>query len=314
MDTELLASLAPLLAAVAVMGVVLAVAMPKLGANKIESRLKSVKARRVELREAYSGFSKKGDMDASSIRMMRNAVSRFQMEAMLEDDTLKLKLAQAGYRSRKAAVIYVFSRLAGPPILTLLTILFFVTDPDGFEFPRHLMIAACVGGAGFFLPNLLLTNAKQKRQAEMMRAYPDMLDLMVICVESGMSVEQSFNRVAGEIANQSLALVEEVTLTTAELSFLGDRRQAYENFGARTDLSAVKAITSALIQAEQYGTPVGTALRVIAQEARDERMSKAEQKAASLPAKLTVPMMIFFLPVLFVVIMTPAAIQVMELK
>ena len=149
-----------------------------------------------------------------------------------------------------------------------------------------------------------------KRQQSIRLAWPDALDLMLICVEAGMSAEAAFRKVAEEIGPQSAALAEELMLTTAELSYLQERRQAYENLAARTGLESVKSITTALVQAERYGTPVGLALRVLSQESRDHRMNEAEKKAAALPPKLTVPMILFFLPVLFAVIMTPALVQI----
>ncbi|MBV9136357.1 MAG: type II secretion system F family protein, partial [Hyphomicrobiales bacterium] len=163
---------------------------------------------------------------------------------------------------------------------------------------------------GLQAPMLFLKNAISKRQLQIKRAFPDALDLLLICIESGMSVEAAFRRVSQEIGTQSIALAEELTLTTAELSYLPDRRQAYENLAKRTDLEGVKAVCVALQQAERYGTPLGTTLRVMAQENRDMRMAEAEKKAAALPPKLTVPMILFFLPVLFAVILTPALIQI----
>jgi tight adherence protein C len=178
-----------------------------------------------------------------------------------------------------------------------------------FEPVRHGLISTIIAAGGYMLPGIFLTNATSKRQTKMQRAFPDALDLMVICVESGMSVEKSFQWVSEEIAAQSQDLAEEIALTCAELSYLGDRSKAYENFSTRTGMQQVKALTGTLIQAERYGTPVGSALRVLSDESRTERMSIAERKAASLPAKLTVPMIVFFLPVLFVVIIGPAYLQ-----
>jgi tight adherence protein C len=146
----------------------------------------------------------------------------------------------------------------------------------------------------------------------MRRAFPDALDLMLICVESGMSIELAFRKVSTEIGGQSVPLAEELALCTAELSYLSERRQAYENLATRTGLEGVKSVCTALIQAERYGTPLGTALRTLAQESRDQRMTEAEKKAAALPPKLTVPMILFFLPVLFVVIMTPAVFKALK--
>lgn len=180
------------------------------------------------------------------------------------------------------------------------------------NYPPTIKIAMAVGAAyiGIKLPELFLKNVTDKRQQSIKRAFPDALDLLLICVEAGMSIEQSFRKVAVEIGTQSVPLAEELQLTTAELSFLQDRRQALENLSLRTGLEGVKQIVTVLIQAEKYGTSLGQALRVVSQESRDNRMMEAEQKAASLPPKLTVPMIVFFLPVLFAAIMTPAGIQI----
>jgi tight adherence protein C len=159
-----------------------------------------------------------------------------------------------------------------------------------------------------------LKNQIKKRQLSIRRAFPDTLDLLLICVESGMSIEAAFLKVSQEIGSQSVPLAEEFTLTTAELSYLPDRRQAYENLAKRTDMEGVKSVCLALQQAERYGTPLANALRVMAQENRDMRMMEAEKKAAALPPMLTVPMILFFLPVLFVVILGPAVIKVMALR
>ncbi len=148
----------------------------------------------------------------------------------------------------------------------------------------------------------------------MRQAFPDALDLLLICVESGMSIEHAFRKVSTEIGSSSVPLAEELALTTAELSYLPERRQAYENLAKRTDLDNIKSVSTVLIQAERYGTPLGQALRVLAQESRDQRMNAAEKKAASLPPKLTVPMIVFFMPALFIVILTPALIQIFKWK
>ena len=157
---------------------------------------------------------------------------------------------------------------------------------------------------------VFVTNVISRRQDSIRKAFPDALDLLLICVESGMSMEAALLRVSGEIATQSVELAEELSLTTAEMSYLQDRRKAYENLGIRTGIDNVRSVVTSLIQAEKYGTPLGQSLRVLAQDGRDQRMGEAEKKAAGLPPKLTVPMIIFFLPVLFAVIMGPAGIQI----
>jgi tight adherence protein C len=191
--------------------------------------------------------------------------------------------------------------------------LFVVLD---FDQPASVKLGMGIAAAylGMHLPLMILKSKIQKRQISIKRAFPDTLDLLLICVESGMSNEAAFKKVSEEIGSQSVPLAEELTLTTAELSYLPDRRQAYENLAKRTDLEGVKSVCMALQQAERYGTPLSQMLRVMAQENRDMRMSEAEKKAAGLPPKLTVPMILFFLPVLFVVILGPAAIKVMGLK
>jgi tight adherence protein C len=179
-----------------------------------------------------------------------------------------------------------------------------------------MRLAATMLGAvaGFYLPNVFLRNIRQRRQTSIRRAWSDALDLLLICVESGMSVEAALQRVAREIGSQSIPLAEELTLTCAELSYLSDRKKAFENLAKRTGLATVKSVVTSLIQSERYGTPMGQALRVLAQENRDQRMSDAEKKAAALPPKLTVPMVLFFLPVIFVVILGPSAILVLGSK
>jgi tight adherence protein C len=200
------------------------------------------------------------------------------------------------------------------PAVTLVASLFYVFVVFKLDQPATIKVGICLGATylGMQLPTLFLKNKIQRRQVSIRRAFPDALDLLLICVESGMSIEAGFRRVAQEIGTQSIALAEELTLTTAELSYLQDRRQAYENLGKRTNMDGVKSICIALQQAERYGTPMGQTLRVLSQENRDMRMSEAEKKAAGLPPKLTVPMIVFFLPCLFVVILGPAIIKVMQ--
>ena len=246
---------------------------------------------------------------------MRRIVERFKLGDWLGTENAKKQLAMAGYRGPQAEVTFLFFRLAAPVGLFLFT-LFYVFAINGFGQPFTIKIAMAIAGAylGIKAPEIFLSNQASKRQMSMRQAFPDALDLLLICVESGMSIEHAFRKVAGEIGNQSVPLAEEFALCTAELSYLSDRRIAYENLAIRTGLESVKSVSTALIQAERYGTPLGTALRVLAQESRDQRMSAAEKKAAALPPKLTVPMILFFLPVLFVIIMTPALVQVFHWK
>ena len=165
---------------------------------------------------------------------------------------------------------------------------------------------------GYYLPALYVKNVANKRLASIMPVFPDALDLLLICVESGMSVELAFAKVAEEMGDSSVEMAEEFSLTTAELSYLTSRRLAYENLARRNNHPGIRAVATALVQAERYGTPLGDTLRTMANENRQLRVMQAEKKAAALPAKLTVPMILFFLPVLFIVILTPAALRIGE--
>jgi tight adherence protein C len=296
---------------------VLTVALPLMERDQLKGRMKAVALEREQIRSRERARLATG---ASEARLrnepkvyMRNIVERFNLKNVLADEKTADRLKQAGYRGQAPMTVFLFARFVMPFIafIAALIYLFVLTNwdrPGGFKFAISLGVAIF----GLYLPNLFLTNVTQKRQASIRRAWPDALDLMLICVESGMSIELAMRRVSEEIGAQSAALAEEMSLTTAELSFLQERRKAYENLASRTGLEQVKGVVTALIQAERYGTPLGQALRVLAQESRDQRMSEAEKKAAALPPKLTVPMIVFFLPVLFLVIMGPAMITVFK--
>jgi tight adherence protein C len=211
-------------------------------------------------------------------------------------------------------ITFLAIRLLTAPALFAVTAFYvFAVLPLPYPFFVKFSIATAATVFGYFVPALYVGNRIAKRQKAIRRAWPDALDLVLICVEAGMGIERAFQKVADEIGPQSAVLAEELSLTTAELSYLPERRKAYENLALRTGLDSVKAVVTCLIQAEKFGTALGPALRVLAQENRDARMSEAEKKAATLPPKLTVPMIVFFLPVLFAVIITPAAIQISHL-
>jgi tight adherence protein C len=240
-----------------------------------------------------------------------NVVNRFSLQKMFADEKTVDALARAGYRGQGPLNTYVFARFV-TPFVTFILAFGYLSLTVFADKPLYLnaIYALFVGLVGGYLPTLLLKNRTIKRQQSIKRAWPDALDLMLLCVEAGMSVEHAFKRVAKEIGMQSPELAEEITLTTAELSFLEDRTRAYDNLGRRTGLDGVKSVMTALIQADRYGTSVGTSLRVMAEEGRETRMMEAEKKAAALPPKLTVPLIVFFLPVLFIVIISPAIIKI----
>ncbi|TNE58034.1 MAG: type II secretion system F family protein [Alphaproteobacteria bacterium] len=303
-----------IMVAVAAFATIITLAMPWLQRDRLNSRLKLVANQREELRrksrEALNNKNEPAKLRDNSAGFMKDVVDRFNLRNMLESKEIKMKLMQAGFRGQRPVVAFVFFRLVAPPVMFGVFMLYlFLVNDFGLKSQQIFMFSILGGFLGYYLPNMFVQNVAQKRQQSIMSAFPDALDLMLICVESGMSVEVAFNKVSNEIGGSSIELAEELGLTTAELSYLQERRQAYENLADRTGHPGVKAVCTSLIQAERYGTPVGTALRVMADENRQMRMQFAEKKAASLPAKLTVPMIAFFLPVLFVVILGPAAIQ-----
>jgi tight adherence protein C len=266
-------------------------------------------------RERLAQEGQKAKLRQTPKQYIQTIVDRFNLTKWVGQEEARLKLIQAGYRGQAPYITYLFFRMVTPVVCFLFALLYLFVILK-LDQPLMVKIGACIAAAyvGMQLPLILLKNKIQRRQLSIRRAFPDTLDLLLICVESGMSIESAFRKVSDEIGTQSVALAEELTLTTAELSYLPDRRQAYENLANRINLDGVKSVCMALQQSERYGTPLATMLRVMAQENRDMRMSEAEKKAAGLPPKLTVPMILFFLPVLFVVILGPAAIRVMGMK
>jgi tight adherence protein C len=308
-----------LFAAIAAGATVLTLAMPLLARDTLSTRMKAVAFEREKIRqrerERMAAGASKIALRQSPRAFMKAIVENFNLSKWVGQEAARAMLVQAGYRGQAPYVTYLFFRMI-MPIVMLLTSLFYVFVVVKLNQPPLIKIGISIGAAyfGMLSPNLFLKNRIQRRQLSIKRAFPDALDLLLICIESGMSVEAAFQKVSVEVGTQSVELAEELTLTTAELSYLPDRRQAYDNLARRVGLEGVKAVCLALQQAERYGTPLGTTMRVLAQENRDMRMSEAEKKAAGLPPKLTVPMIVFFLPVLFVVILGPAAIRVMALQ
>jgi tight adherence protein C len=309
--------IATMLASVAAFATVLSLALPLLQRDRLNQRMKVMAIERDKMRSLrlQELANKERQVNQAKLRQtpksyMQEIVDRFDLRAQFDNEDVRNKLKTAGLRGQAPLVAYIFFRVAMPPIVFLIALFYlFVMTALAYPPPIKFLMAVCAGVIGFYLPNVFIENLAQKRQQSIKQAFPDALDMLLICVQSGMSVEAAFGKVAKEITAQSLELGEELALTTAELSYLGERRLAFENLGKRTGIPGVKAVATALIQAERYGTPVSQALRVMAKENREIRMSEAEKKAAALPPKLTVPMIVFFLPVLFVVILGPAAIR-----
>lgn len=313
-----------MLAAVSAAAVVFTLGYSLLGRSggNMKQRIKRVALEREKLRaEEMARLRGRGSSEPEqrSIRRVagrqyvQNIVERFSLQKAFADENTADALARAGLRGQAPLNAYVFARFVTPFVLFVLAFVYlqFTVFADKPAW-MNAIYALGLGLLGAYLPTLWLKNRTTKRQQSIKRAWPDALDLMLLCVEAGMSVEHAFKRVAKEIGMQSPELAEEITLTTAELSFLEDRTRAYDNLGKRTGLDVVKSVATSLIQADRYGTSVGTSLRVMAEEGRETRMMEAEKKAASLPPKLTVPLIVFFLPVLFIVIIAPAIIKMIE--
>ena len=308
--------LATLAAAIFAFATIVTLGLPLADRDNLGQRLKAVSERREELRAKHHAAlkAKRGSLRSEPVGYMKMTLDRLKLGNLLESEDTRDKLARAGYRGQGPVVTFMFFRFVMPFVVLVLALVY-LFGISHLGWSTIMKINASVGAAllGFYLPDLFLNNTIARRQQSIMRAFPDALDLLLICVESGMSVESSFQRVASEIGSQSSELAEELGLTTAELSYLPDRRLAFENLAKRCGHAGVKAVATALNQAERYGTPMGQALRVASQENREQRMAEAEKKAASLPAKLTVPMIVFFLPCLFVVILGPAIMKIMHM-
>ena len=244
-------------------------------------------------------------------QIFKDIVDWMNLADQAEDGEVVRKLRMAGYRGQGPVVTFLAIRLlAGPAIFAIAAVYIFVILPLDYPVFVKLAMATVAALLGHFIPAIYVHNRIGKRQKAIRHTWPDALDLVLICVEAGMGIERAFQKVSQEIGVQSAVLADELGLTTAELSYLPERRKAYENLAMRTGLDSVRAVVTTLVQAEKFGTALGPALRVLARENRQARMHEAEKKAASLPPKLTVPMIIFFLPVLFAVIIAPAVVQI----
>ncbi len=314
--------LATLFAAICAFATILTFGLPFLEKDRVHQRMRVMAVERDKLRSERLKEMSVADRNGGSGKLRQapkgyvlRLVEQFGLREKFDSEAVRAKLKTAGFRSEAHLATYMAYRVICPPALFVISLVYMIflarlNLPIGLM----LLIAAAVAFFGFYLPNIFIENKVGKRRQAIEQSFPDALDMLLICVQSGMSVEAAFGKVAREVTVQSIELAEELSLTTAELSYLPDRRLAYENLAKRTGLEGVKSVCTALIQAERYGTPVGQALRVMAKENRELRLSKAEQKAAALPPKLTVPMIAFFIPVLFIAILGPAAIQVFKMQ
>jgi len=315
-----LSFMASLLTGIAVTATIVTVGLPLLERNEMKERMNAVALERDRIRarerERMNAEAKNGGkpvLRSSASATALRIVEQLSLKKWLDSEAATEKLMRAGLRGPKAETMLLLGRLFAPIGFIAVAILYLlINNGANLSFPMQVGAVIFAAYLGIKAPEVYLSNLTSKRQASMRHAFPDALDLLLICVESGMSIEMAFRKVATEIGGASVPLAEEMALTTAELSYLPERRMAYENLAKRTGIDNVKSVATVLIQAERYGTPLGQALRVLAQESRDQRMNEAEKKAASLPPKLTVPMIVFFMPALFIVILTPALIQIFK--
>jgi len=301
-------------AAIAAAATVYTLITPLFATEGLSKRMKAVASERERIRQRERerlSRTEKVALRQAPKQLVSKIVEDFNLGKWVAQEAAREKLIMAGYRGQAPYITFLFFRMV-TPIVMLIGAILYVFVLSHMQKSTPIKIGMCIGAAFFGLqaPMLFLKNAITKRQLSIKRAFPDALDLLLICIESGMSIEVAFRKVSMEIGAQSVALAEEFTLTTAELSYLQDRKVAYENLAKRTGVEGVKSVCLALQQSERYGTPLAHSLRVMAQENRDMRMTEAEKKAAALPPKLTVPMIVFFLPVLFVVILGPTGIKV----
>jgi tight adherence protein C len=304
-----------LLAALGCAATALTVVVPMLQTDNLARRIKAVSDERERIRlrerERLAAKDTRTQLRSRPSSMLKRLVDTLNLTSWLSTVTAKESLAKAGFRGAGAEYAFVAGRLLAPIgfALCAAVYIFFIAD---WQQPLAIKLGGVMAAVylGVKAPEIYLRNATTKRQKSIERAYPNTLDLMLICAESGMSIEHAVRKVSSEIGVESVEMAEEMTLLAAEMSYLQDRRTAFENLNARTGLESIRSLTTVLIQSERYGTPLGAALRVLGQESRDQRMNAAEKKAAALPPTLTVPMILFFLPGLFAAILTPAAIQI----
>jgi tight adherence protein C len=306
-----------ILAAIAALAVMFAIYAAVTVRDPMAKRVKSLNDRREELKAGIVTSSAK-----KRVSLVRKTDKTDKMKERLEGmkvlqqsqiKEIQQKLAHAGYRNKELAVLVITARMIMPIVLGLSAfVLLYVVEiyPD-WEMKRFMALSAAVF-LGYKGPEIYLKNKATKRTNEIRKGLPDALDLLVICAEAGLTVDAAFNRVAKELGRAYPELGDEFALTAIELSFLNERKMAFDNLAYRVDLDSVRGVVTTMVQTERYGTPLASALRVLSAEFRNERMMRAEEKAARLPAIMTIPLIMFILPVLFIVILGPAACSISD--
>ena len=303
-----LAGLAALITALAVWNALLV-------RDPLGPRLKALAERRATLKAGLiaAPSRRREKSKAKSVGMMRRVVKRFNLQRSKKSTSVVIRLARAGYRSKDAPIVYAFLKAILPIVFGAAAVLvMYVLKTWEMSSTYKFVIIAGAVGLGFFGPSFWVYNQTTKRQKELRKGLPDAIDLMVICAEAGLGMDAAFSRVAREMGKASPEIADELGLTSVELSFLPERRQALRNLADRTGLKELRAIVNTLMQTEQYGTPLAGSLRVLSAEFRNDRLMRAEEKAAKLPALLTIPMIIFILPCLFIVLLGPAIFRIVD--
>jgi len=306
--------LAVLFAAIGSAATVLTAAMPWLQPDTLSRRIKAVSSERERIRarerERLQAAQSKSTLRVKPSGLVKQLVETLNLTSWLSTEKAKMQLAMAGFRGAGAEYAFLAFRLAAPIAFFLVAAIYLFAILKWNPVMVKIGVAIAASYLGIKAPELFLSNKTVKRKKELERAFPNTLDLLLICAESGMSIEHAVRKVSQEIGIESVSMAEEMGLLAAEMSYLAERRLAFENLGLRTGLESIRSLTTVLSQSERYGTPLGAALRVLSQESRDQRMTAAEKKAAALPPTLTVPMILFFLPGLFAAILTPAMVQI----
>ncbi len=301
-----------ILAAMSAFLVVLAIWSSGIIKDPMHGRVKHLQGRRQDLKRGYTAPTKrKPTVKKAHLGMMQNIVDGFNLMKNEQAEKFRLKLLQGGFRSKDALVYFMFFKLVLPILIGIIAVIL-VYGVGVFDL-EPMMKTLTSGGSvllASILPETVLKNITIKRNEAMQKSLPDMLDLLVICAEAGLTLDSALNRVVKEMAQTGPELADELSYTAIELGFLPERKQALANLSERVTLPAVRSVTATLIQSEKYGTPLAQSLRVLSGEFRNERMMKAEEKAAKLPATMTIPLILFILPTLFVVLIGPAACQI----
>ena len=307
-----------ILAGLAAFAVIMAIYAAVTIKDPMAKRVKSLNERREELKAGIvtGGTKKRASLvrKSDTTDKVKDSLGKLNVLEQSQLKAVQQKLAHAGYRNKELAVIVIGLRAVLPilfGIIGFFVIYYFNYFELGSDMKKFFAMAACLF-LGYKGPELYLQNKSQKRTVEIQKGLPDALDLLVICAEAGLTVDAAFNRVAKELGRAYPELGDEFALTAIELSFLNERKMAFDNLAYRVDLEAVKGVVTTMIQTERYGTPLASALRVLSAEFRNERMMRAEEKAARLPAIMTVPLILFILPVLFIVILGPAACDISD--